>query len=57
MSLTMSIISQESELPLIELLDDCIFHDVGIDLLLSLEICGKILESVQIDIPSTVFVE
>lgn len=53
----MSIISHESELPLSELLDDCTFHDLGIDSLLSLEICGKIRELVQIDIPSTVFVE
>lgn len=53
----MDIISRESELPLSELLDDCTFHDLGVDSLLSLEICGKIRESIQIDIPSTVFVE
>lgn len=53
----MSIISHASELPLSELLDDCTFHDLGIDSLLSLEICGKIRESIQVDISSTVFVE
>ena len=53
----MGIISEESELPMSELLDDCVFSDLGIDSLLSLQICGKIRESLEIDIQSTVFVD
>ena len=56
-SRVMTIISQESELPLSELMDDCAFSDLGIDSLLSLQICGRIRESLQIDIPSSVFIE
>lgn len=56
-SQVMSIISQESELPMSELLDECAFPDLGIDSLLSLQICGKIRESIQINIPSSVFLE
>ena len=53
----MDIISQESEVPLSELIDDCRFPDLGVDSLLSLQICGKIRESLEIEIQSSVFVE
>lgn len=56
-SQVLSIISQESELPLSELLDECVFPDLGIDSLLSLQICGKIREMLDIDIQNTVFVD
>ena len=56
-SRVLSIISQESELPMSELLDQCIFSDLGIDSLLSLQICGKIRESLEVEIQSTVFVD
>ena len=56
-SQVLSIISQESEVPQSELLDQCAFPDLGIDSLLSLQICGKIRESLEINIPSTCFVD
>lgn len=56
-SQVMSIISQESDLPMSELLDECAFPDLGIDSLLSLQICGKIRETLQIDVSSSVFVD
>lgn len=40
-----------------ELLNEYAFPDLGIDSLLSLQICGKIRESTQINIPSSVYVE
>ena len=51
------ILAQESELPLSELQDDCEFLSLGIDSLLSLQISGKIREELDIDIPSSLFLE
>ena len=56
-SQVLTIISQESELPQSELLDPCTFPDLGIDSLLSLQICGKIRETLEINIPNTCFVD
>ncbi|KAI4171110.1 MAG: hypothetical protein LQ343_004522 [Gyalolechia ehrenbergii] len=52
----LNVISQETELPLSELLDDCLFADLGVDSLLSLQITGKMREVFDVDIPAAVFV-
>ncbi|KAL8703406.1 MAG: hypothetical protein Q9201_003409 [Fulgogasparrea decipioides] len=53
----LKIISQETELPLTELLDDCLFADIGVDSLLSLQIVGKMREILDIDLPNSVFLD
>lgn len=50
-------ISQETEAPLSELLDDCLFADLGVDSLLSLQITGKMREVLDIDMPSSTFMD
>ncbi|KAL6154158.1 Type I Iterative PKS [Exserohilum turcicum] len=56
-TLVMDVISAESELPLSELHDDCMFSDLGIDSLLSLQILGKLREDLDLDLPGDVFVK
>ncbi|KAL8939701.1 MAG: hypothetical protein Q9216_003215 [Gyalolechia sp. 2 TL-2023] len=53
----LDIISHETDLPLSELLDDCLFADLGVDSLLSLQITGKMREAFDVDVPSTVFID
>lgn len=53
----MDVISEESELPLEELLDDCEFSSLGIDSLLSLQILGKLREAAELDLPANVFMD
>ena len=51
----MDIISQETELPLKELQGECLFADLGVDSLLSLQISGRFREDLEIDIQSSIF--
>ncbi|KAF2132453.1 putative polyketide synthase [Dothidotthia symphoricarpi CBS 119687] len=53
----MDLISMESELPLSELQDGCAFASLGIDSLLSLQILGKLRETLDIDLPANVFID
>ncbi|KAL8724794.1 MAG: hypothetical protein Q9166_007751 [cf. Caloplaca sp. 2 TL-2023] len=53
----LNIISQETELPLTELHDDCFFADLGVDSLLSLQVSSKMREEFNIDIPNSVFID
>jgi thioesterase domain-containing protein/acyl carrier protein len=56
-TLVLDVISVESELPLSELHDDCTFANLGIDSLLSLQILGRLRETLDLDLPGNVFVE
>lgn len=56
-SRVLDIISAESELPLTELQDDCTFANLGIDSLLSLQILGKLRESLDLDLPANIFID
>jgi iterative type I PKS product template protein len=53
----LDIISSESELPLSELQDECSFASLGVDSLLSLQILGRIRESLDLDLPGSVFLD
>lgn len=53
----LNIISQETDLAKSELLDECLFADLGVDSLLSLQITGKMREEFDLDIPGTVFLD
>jgi iterative type I PKS product template protein len=56
-TLVLDVISVESELPLSELHDDCTFANLGIDSLLSLQILGRLRETLDLDLPSNIFVD
>jgi iterative type I PKS product template protein len=56
-TLVLDIISVESELPLSELHDDCTFANLGIDSLLSLQILGRLRETLDLDLPGNIFVD
>ena len=51
------IIAQETGLPVSELQDDCVFADLGVDSLLALQISGQFREVLDIDVPSSIFVD
>ena len=53
----LKIIASEADIDLSELLDECAFANLGIDSLLSLQIAGKFREDLDIDVPSSVFVD
>lgn len=53
----MELIARESDLPLSELQDDCAFSTLGVDSLLSLQITGQFREVLDIDVPSSAFVD
>lgn len=53
----LKIIASEADIGLGELLDECAFANLGIDSLLSLQIAGKFREDLDIDVPSSVFVD
>ncbi|KAF2742534.1 polyketide synthase [Sporormia fimetaria CBS 119925] len=53
----MEVISEESELPLSELQDDCEFSNLGIDSLLSLQILGALREHLDLDLPANIFLD
>lgn len=56
-SAALIIIAGEADIDLSELLDECAFANLGIDSLLSLQIAGKFREDLDIDVPSSVFVD
>ena len=53
----MSIISEELGLELSELPDEAIFADVGLDSLMSLTITGRMREELEIDVPTSLFLD
>ena len=53
----LSVISCEAEIEPSELQDECAFTDIGVDSLLSLQITGKIRENIDIEVPSSIFME
>ena len=53
----MNIIAEESGITMTELKNDLVFADVGVDTLLSLSVCGRLREELNIDMSSTLFVE
>ncbi|MCJ1465252.1 hypothetical protein MMC07_003868 [Pseudocyphellaria aurata] len=53
----LKIISSEADIDPSELLDECAFANLGVDSLLSLQIAGKFREDLDIDVPSSVFVD
>lgn len=56
-TVALKIIASEADIDLSELLDECAFANLGIDSLLSLQIAGKFREDLDIDVPSSVFVD
>ena len=56
-ALTLNVVSQETQLPLSELQDECAFADLGVDSLMSLAICGRLREELDIDVASSIFVD
>ena len=56
-ALTLNIVSQETRLPLSELQDECAFADLGVDSLMSIGFCGRLREELDIDVPSSIFVD
>lgn len=53
----LKIIASEADIDPSELLDECAFANLGVDSLLSLQIAGKFREDLDIDVPSSVFVD
>lgn len=56
-SRALDIISNETDLALSELLDECAFADLGIDSLLSLQVAGKFRENLGLNVSSSLFTE
>jgi len=53
----MNIIAEETGIAIAEMKNDLAFADVGVDSLLSLSVCGRFREELNIDSPSTLFLD
>ena len=56
-SLVLNIIASEVGVPVIELADAIDFAEMGVDSLMSLSICGRIREEIEIEAPASLFVD
>lgn len=52
-----NIIAEETGITIAEMNNDLVFADVGVDSLLSLTVCGRLREELNIDVSSTLFME
>ena len=52
-----NIMSEESGIEVTQLTDDCRFDDIGMDSLMSLMVCSKLRDQLEIDMDSSVFLE
>ncbi|KAL9092385.1 MAG: hypothetical protein Q9159_000893 [Coniocarpon cinnabarinum] len=53
----MSIVAEETDVDMAELVDEAAFENLGVDSLLSLTIAAKLREELELDIPSSLFTD
>ncbi|KAI9717250.1 MAG: Type I Iterative PKS [Chrysothrix sp. TS-e1954] len=56
-SRAMSIVAEETDVGLNELVDDAAFENLGVDSLLSLTVSARFREELEVDVPSTLFID